>query len=387
MKELQSKGPASEPSSTFPAPTPVAAPQPPPAPARSPIVSTLLCCVYAFCIAGSLLVYGLSQERIMSQPYGDGKDDYFTFSILLVLFSRVVGLLFALVMVIGMGESFYCQAPLWKYVLIAMSTVVPSICQFEALKYVSFTMQILGKSFKMVPMMLWGTCVLGKRHRVLDWLVAFGVTGGVVCFMVSGSIAPKNPAGSEVWGLLLLMSFIVLDGLTSFFQEKLFADHRTSKYNQMLHINLTSAVLSLACLGISGSFKESFAFCQGHPQVYVDASVMSGSAVVAQWFVYSQVHEFGAQAFAATMNLRQIVSVLASYLVFSHPITVAQVAGLSIVFAMLCFQSLKGWCHTQDESKPLLKGDFKAANSTGAILIKRSGLGGCLPCVGGRDAV
>ena len=39
---------------------------------------------------------------------------------------------------------------MWKYLLVSMANVYATTCQYEALKYVSFTVQILGKSFKPV---------------------------------------------------------------------------------------------------------------------------------------------------------------------------------------------------------------------------------------------
>eukprot|EP00971_Amphidinium_carterae_P116650 2310609-Amphidinium_carterae.1 len=53
-------------------------------------------------------------------------------------------------------ESFLNTAPLWKYLVISLTNVYASTCQYEALKYVSFPVQMLGKSFKMMPVMMWG---------------------------------------------------------------------------------------------------------------------------------------------------------------------------------------------------------------------------------------
>eukprot|EP00421_Protoceratium_reticulatum_P038460 CAMPEP_0168443176 /NCGR_PEP_ID=MMETSP0228-20121227/44393_1 /TAXON_ID=133427 /ORGANISM="Protoceratium reticulatum, Strain CCCM 535 (=CCMP 1889)" /LENGTH=52 /DNA_ID=CAMNT_0008457569 /DNA_START=20 /DNA_END=175 /DNA_ORIENTATION=+ len=36
---------------------------------RSPMASALWCCFFGAGIIGSLLIYGLLQERIMSEPY------------------------------------------------------------------------------------------------------------------------------------------------------------------------------------------------------------------------------------------------------------------------------------------------------------------------------
>jgi solute carrier family 35 (adenosine 3'-phospho 5'-phosphosulfate transporter), member B2 len=65
--------------------------------------------------------------------------------------------------------------------------VVATFCQYEALKYVSFPVQTLGKCAKMIPVMVWGTLVNGKSYKAKDYLVAVMVTGGCVMFALTGT--------------------------------------------------------------------------------------------------------------------------------------------------------------------------------------------------------
>merc|ERR1719242_2161648 len=116
------------------------------------------------------------------------------------------------------GEPGRNSAPLWKYLAISLSNVGASFCQYEALKYVSFPVQILGKSFKMMPVMVWGMIVSGKRYGVSDWLIAAAVTGGVTEFLMTGPISSGGDESSSTYGLMLLAGFLLLDGFTSTFQ-------------------------------------------------------------------------------------------------------------------------------------------------------------------------
>eukprot|EP00408_Alexandrium_pacificum_P010798 CAMPEP_0171224578 /NCGR_PEP_ID=MMETSP0790-20130122/36362_1 /TAXON_ID=2925 /ORGANISM="Alexandrium catenella, Strain OF101" /LENGTH=126 /DNA_ID=CAMNT_0011690581 /DNA_START=10 /DNA_END=387 /DNA_ORIENTATION=- len=110
-------------------------------------VTTCLWCVfYASGIIGMLVVYGVLQERIMTVPYGD---DTFTFSVFLVFCNRLAAVIFAVAMAAANREHFGNGAPLWKYLIVSLSNVFASTCQYESLKYVSFVVQMLGKSFKM----------------------------------------------------------------------------------------------------------------------------------------------------------------------------------------------------------------------------------------------
>lgn len=218
----------------------------------------------------------------------------------------------------------------------------------------SFPVQMLGKSFKMMPVMVWGLIISQKRYTLTDWLIALAVTGGVTEFLMSGSITAKHSAGNSMYGLALLLCFLCLDGFTSTFQEKLFKEHKTSKYNQMLYVNLGSAMVSIFSLLASGALSTALAFCVAHPLFVIDASALSASAVTGQWFIYSQVKEFGALVFAATMNVRQVVSILLSYATYGHSITIAQVFGLLVVFGALFYKSHLGMMPAKGEEKPLV---------------------------------
>merc|ERR1719450_736157 len=281
--------------------------------------------------------------------------ELFKYTVFLVCLNRLGAVTFAICMACVHGESLRNNAPLWKYAAISFSNVYASTCQYEALKYVSFPVQMLGKSFKMMPVMIWGMVVSGKRFGLTDWMIAFAVTGGVVEFLMTGPISSHSDQGNSSYGLALLGGFLALDGFTSTFQEKLFKEHTTTKYNQMLYINLGSCVISSFTLVASGRLSNALAFTMAHPEFFHDGMMLSASAVGGQWFIYSQVKEFGALVFAATMNVRQVVSILISYVKYGHSITALQIIGLAVIFGALFYKSFSGLLKPKDEQKPLME--------------------------------
>merc|ERR1719237_165827 len=168
-------------------------------------------------------------------------------------------------------EGIVHQAPIWKYAVVSGSNVAATSCQYEALKHVCFPVQMLGKSFKMMPVMCWGMCISGKRYSILDWFVAIAVTGGVVEFLLTGSIASKHSHDTSGWGLVLLALFLLFDGFTSTFQEKLFKDHKTSKYNQMFFVNGWSACVSFITMLAMRDLISAFHFVHVHHECFGDA--------------------------------------------------------------------------------------------------------------------
>merc|ERR1740115_180022 len=163
---------------------------------------------------------------------------------------------------------------------------------------------------------------------MMDWAVALCVTFGVTEFLMTGPMSSPNDSQNSVKGLLLLLLFLACDGLTSTFQEKLFKEHNTSKFNQMFYVNGCSAITSLVTLLCMGSFFDCIAFSMRHADFLGNVAILSAAAAGSQYFIYSQVKEFGALVFAATMNVRQIASILMSYQTYQHSLTWLQGAGL-----------------------------------------------------------
>merc|ERR1719221_2570604 len=334
------------------------------APPNEVFARAFWCLFYASGVVASLIVYGLLQERIMQGSY-DG--ELFKYTVFLVCLNRLGAVIFAICMARINGENLRNNAPLWKYGAISFSNVYASTCQYEALKYVSFAVQMLGKSFKMMPVMVWGMAISGKRYKLQDWLVAAFVTGGVTAFLLTGPTSSSSSQGNSMRGLLLLAAFLALDGATSTIQEKLFKEENTTKYNQMMYVNGISALVSVGTLLATGTLLPAFAFMQGHPAFILDAMIFNASTITGQWFIISQVKEFGALVFAATMNVRQIVSILLSYVTYDHSITNYQILALSTVFFALLYKSIAG-LHAESsaaEKRPLLPSKIQEKGTAG----------------------
>jgi len=275
----------------------------------------------------------------MVLPY-DG--DYFTVSIFLVFCNRLAAIAFSVFMIVVHGDRFSNQAPLWKYIVVSISNVTSSYCQYEALKWVTFPVQMLGKSFKMIPVMCWGMAISKKQYTVKDWALAAVITWGVLQFLLFGSIeVPNRQTHTSCFvGIALLLIFLACDSFTSTMQEKLFKEHPVTKYNQMLYINIFSAGITLGVMLTMRTFRTASDFCQVHPAVVVDIIELCLASIAGQWFIYSLLKEFGALILATTLAVRQVVSTLISYIYYHHVITPLQAVALVLVFGALLGRTL-----------------------------------------------
>jgi len=298
-----------------------------------------------------LLIYGVLQERIMTQPYDQ---EVFDSSLFLVLCNRLLAVVCSLAAILCRGESLQNAAPKWQYALVSMSNVGATACQYEALKYVSFAVQMLGKSFKMLPVMIWSMNISGAQYGYMDWSCAAVVTLGVAEFLLEGPTeSRRSQTATTGLGYLFILGFLIFDGATSALQEKLFKEHRTSRCNQMFYVNLFSSLLSSVLLLLTGSAGSATNFFLEHRDFAMDTTVLSAAAVASQYFIYAQVQEFGALAMAATMNVRQICAIICSYAWYGHFITNPQIFALSLVFSALTCKAWMNYKETPDLSEKL----------------------------------
>jgi len=263
------------------------------------------------------------------------KKFFFRNSAYLVLNNRIVAMFIALVIMYYQGESIKNQAPILKCSAISISNTIATFCQYEALKYVSFPTQTLGKCGKMIPVMILGMVVSHKVYVWKDFLVAALVTIGCATFVLTGEIGYKNQQTDDFYGLFLMAGYLFSDGFTSTFQERLFRMHDMSTYNQMLYVNLCSAIASLCTLLISDELFASIDFSLNHLDFFLNSLLLSASAAFGQLIILLTIKEFGALFFATVMTLRQIVSIVISCLIYLHPLTLSQWLSAAVVFIVL----------------------------------------------------
>ena len=143
------------------------------------------------------------------------------------------------------GEGLRLTAAPQQYAAVSLSNVVATTCQYEALKYVSFPVQTLGKCAKMIPVMVWGALIMQKRYQPREFLLAGAhltspglalstklcaslgragaVTAGTTVFLLAGPVTAKRSgaqAQDSLWGVALMGGYLGCDGFTSTFQVR-----------------------------------------------------------------------------------------------------------------------------------------------------------------------
>ncbi|XP_026316025.1 adenosine 3'-phospho 5'-phosphosulfate transporter 1 isoform X2 [Hyposmocoma kahamanoa] len=263
----------------------------------------------AFCFAGLMgayLVWGLLQEKIMTQNYvmPDGSLLRFNDSQFLVFINRLLAFTIALARLICMRKHLVV-APLYKFSFCSLTNVISAWCQYEALKYVSFPTQVLSKSCKVIPVMLMGKVVSRNKYELYEYVTAGLISVGMVLFMFGSHDDNAVSTMTTMSGFMLLALYMMCDSFTSSWQDALFMQYNCNSMQMLCGVNLFSCLLTASALLHHSSTMNSIALLQ-HPVFASDCFLLSVSSAIGQLIIYHTVSKFGAVVFTIIMTLRQL---------------------------------------------------------------------------------
>ena len=147
---------------------------------------------------------------------GDAEES-FTCIQALVFLQCVVNYLYALVMsktVLQQGEDTTRSS---YYAICSFTYLLAMVSSNKALSWVNYPTQVVGKSCKPIPVMIFGVLVGRKSYPLLKYLFILMIVLGVAVFMYKDKVgAAAVSAGEGILGVgeLLLLLSLTCDGLT-----------------------------------------------------------------------------------------------------------------------------------------------------------------------------
>jgi len=290
----------------------------------------------AFCVVGllgSYLMWGVLQERIMVTNYSFGS---FESSLFLVFCNRVLALSVAIT-VITFTKQPALRAPFYKFSMSALSNVVSSWCQLEALKHVSFPTQVLAKSSKLIPVMILGKYIARKVYPWQDYFEAVVICIGVATFTLNSKTSTSSQETS-LSGVFLIGGYLTFDSFTSQWQGHLFSEYKMSSYQMMLGTNAFSCFFTFVSLLRSGELFTSFNLVSSDPTIALDILMFSCAGASGQMFIFYTIKTFGPVVFTMIMTTRQLIAIVLSCVLYGHAISSGSMVGIVIVFSTIGYR-------------------------------------------------
>ncbi|KAK1230655.1 UDP-galactose transporter [Marasmius sp. AFHP31] len=227
---------------------------------------------------------------------------------------------------------------------------------FAALSYISYPTMVLGKSCKLVPVMIMNFLLYKRKFAPHKYLVVLMVTTGITIFMGFGDEkSKKHKSGAQdsdspyasIIGISYLLINLALDGAINSTQDEIFARYKITGQQMMFWINLFSTIISsiLSILPLpyipvihpstdgKSELMGVLAFIRTHPSVVAPLGEFAATGALGQLFIFETLQHFGSLTLVMITLTRKMFTMLLSVIVYNHQLTFGQWLGAGVVFA------------------------------------------------------
>lgn len=206
----------------------------------------------------------------------------------------------------------------------------------------------------MIPVMLMGTVLSGKRYSLFEYGCAGAIAGGVALFAGAGgksggggghSIPTKRLAAPNApLGYALCLLNLLLDGYTNAAQDELHSQFKeTPPLWTMAWMNAWCALYNgiylfgkLPGSGWSSSAGARFvASLSGSAEARRDVALFCACGAVGQLFIFYTIARFGSLTNTIITTTRKFFNILLSVLWLGTPLDLTQWAAVALVFSGL----------------------------------------------------
>lgn len=301
---------------------------------------------YAAGVYACFLAYGLLVEQNERARYGPlGETFHFwTFVTCLSGLINVVVAYAALRMSRTHAEAMDVPFTQSRFAWVAVAQSMASASALTALDYVDFPTQTLGKCAKPISVLLGGLFFPGTKYTLKKAVTAVLVCIGISVFFLGKSKTTESQV--SMLGVALIFSSLFFDGLVGGLQGSMrgasSGGKRASPYQMMFFINFWSFLITLAFTVVNGQLMGAVAFLTRFPSAFAIVLGLNFAMAFGQLFIYLLVMEFDPLVCSLTTTTRKFFSILASVIIYGHPVNFWQWVGIALVFAGLLLPEVQG---------------------------------------------
>jgi len=294
----------------------------------------------ACCFVGLQVCYvtwGYLQEKVMTVEYRTGRFPSATFC---VFSNRILAITMAAAAMLHKHRRIRTMAPLMVFAPCSLSNSLSSYAQYQSLRYVSFPLQTLSKSTKVIPVMLIGKLLNKRSYSVAEYLEAMAISLGVSMFsFCERAGVHRSSVETHLLGGLTLAVYLLSDSFTSQWQSRVYKEHpQVDQFQMMFATNMWSIIFTCVALVVSGELPLTARFLVENPAALVDNLAIAVTSAIGQLFIFYTIRRFGPVVFTLIMTTRQVVSVVLSAAMFGHSLGAPAYCGAGLVFATLLLQ-------------------------------------------------
>jgi solute carrier family 35 (UDP-galactose transporter), member B1 len=223
----------------------------------------------------------------------------------------------------------------YQMLTLSLTSTLSTVTSVRSLRYVIYPVQVLFKSCKPVPVMIFGV-ILGKKYPLRKYVNVAIITTGVALFMGGGSSSSKKDLASAetstlLGGILLTLS-LCFDGATGAYEDKLMAVHNVEPFDLMFNIQLGKSFLSFVTLVVTNSLGD---FMDTINEGGFSLILLGLTGAIGQVFIFVTISKFGALNTALIGLVRKILSLVLSFVLYNHTMNAFQTLGLVLAISSM----------------------------------------------------
>eukprot|EP00741_Cyanophora_paradoxa_P022009 tig00021432_g21246.t1 len=295
--------------------------------------------------AGSVLVLYQAHSYIQELIF---TVEGFDFAFFMVGVSFVLGLALSTLERMREGCPTKVSAPAKWYAVIGALLLVSMGLSNASLNYCTYPILVVFKSAKVIPVMLVGTLLLGKKYKLMDYASALCFFVGLASFTL---VDVRVQAKFSWTGVAVLLLALLADAFIGNAQEKLLRAHKCSLTEMVQWTYLAASLLCVGYVAWSGELAAALRFCSGRPELYALMLVFGFFSYLGTYAVLVLVERFGAVTCVVVTSCRKLLTIVLSFLLFPKALHVGHLLATGLLAAGML---LEGYAKNPVETRAFL---------------------------------
>jgi len=296
----------------------------------------------------SYIYFGLIMERLFQTDYSGlnrpkGSYERFSYGFATSLFQN----LFSFIVAACVNKFYYNQT---ASKMDLKSELLISCCSFgsvfmasQALAYVSFPIQAIMKSSKIISILI-VSLLLGIKgqHTRSQYFCGFIITAGIVIFNLTEGKHKKDESDTSIIGIVAILISLFCDGLLGTTQGEVKKKFNPNQWDQMESLNKWAGLICLTVSVVSFQMGGFIKFVMENPLVIKDLILLAVLGTFGQIFIFYTIANFSPLILSIVTTTRKFFTVLASIVMYNHEMNMYQWMSIGLVFAGVFIEMLSG---------------------------------------------
>jgi len=244
----------------------------------------------------------------------------------------------------------------------AVTCAMASPIGYASLKYITFPLMILTKSSKPVPVMLVGVLFYGRSYTWYKYVSVFLICVGIALFSSAKASTPSSDSdfstNKVLFGIVLVLFNLLLDGYTNNEQDFIFAKHKATPLQMMRNTNIWQGFYIFAYLSSMYLLKGRRSEAQHSYDAFASSSSLRQDilefcicASLGQVLIFGVMKDFGSIVWITISVTRKLFTILVSVFMFKHPVKPFQWVGIIAVFVGMILDIVMSYASDKDRGK------------------------------------